>query len=110
MQGLRGNSALFWALEKARVRQPILMLFPRLVLGTPGNAGVAWQFRPLLGPQEGRGEVTTFRPQKQRKVRSRADTSMPTTTHTMRSIRRHKPPPPTDSGSLYEGDSTLERR
>ena len=28
MQGLRSNSALFWAAEKARLRQPLLFLFP----------------------------------------------------------------------------------
>ena len=40
MQGLRSNSALFWAPEKARVRWPILILSPRLALGTPEDAGV----------------------------------------------------------------------
>ena len=41
MQGLRSNSALFWAYEKARVREPLLILSLRLALGTPENAGVA---------------------------------------------------------------------
>ena len=35
MQGLRSKSALFWAPEKAGVRQPILIFSPRLALGTP---------------------------------------------------------------------------
>ena len=52
---------------------------------------------------------TPPRPKKQRKVRSRADTSMPPTTRTTRSGRRNKPPPPTDGGYLFEGDSTLEK-
>ena len=47
------NSVLFWAPEKARVRQPLLSVSP--LLGTPENAGVMPQFRPLLGPGEGRG-------------------------------------------------------
>ena len=38
MQGLYSISAHFWALEKAGVRQPILILF--FLLGTPENAGV----------------------------------------------------------------------
>ena len=41
MQGLRSNFTHFWALEKAWVKQPILILSPRLVLGTPKHAGVA---------------------------------------------------------------------
>ena len=40
MQGLRSNSALFRAPEKARVRWPLLILSSRLALGTPENAGV----------------------------------------------------------------------
>ena len=40
MQGLRSDSALFWAPEKVRVRWPLLILSPRLALGTPENAGV----------------------------------------------------------------------
>ena len=53
---------------------------------------------------------TPLRPKKRRKVCSpvRADTSRSTTTHTMRSGRRNKPPPPTDGGYLSEGDSTPE--
>ena len=53
---------------------------------------------------------TPPRPKKQRKVRSRADTSMPTTTRTTHCGRRNKPPPPKDVGYLSEGDSTLEKR
>ena len=41
MQGLRSNSALFWAPEKARVRWPLLILSPRLALGIPENVGVS---------------------------------------------------------------------
>ena len=55
MQGLRSTSALFWAPQKAGVRQPILILSP--LLGTPENAGVTWHFRPLLGLQEGKDEA-----------------------------------------------------
>ena len=40
MQGLRNNCALFWASEKVGVRQPLLIFFSRLALGTPENAGV----------------------------------------------------------------------
>ena len=47
-QGLRSVSALFQAPERARVRQPILILYP--CLGTPDNAGVAYHFGPLVGP------------------------------------------------------------
>ena len=53
---------------------------------------------------------TPIRPKKQRKVHSRADTSMPTTTRTTRSGRPNKPPPPTDGGYLFEGDSTPKKR
>ena len=38
MKGLHSNFVLFWAPEKARVRQPILIVPP--LLGTPENAGV----------------------------------------------------------------------
>ena len=40
MQGLRSNYALFWAREKAPVREPLLILSPRLALGTPENPWV----------------------------------------------------------------------
>ena len=40
MQGLRSDSALFWTREKARIKWPLLILSPRLALGTPENAGV----------------------------------------------------------------------
>ena len=40
MQGLRNNSALFWAPEKARVRWPHLILSLRLAVGIPENVGV----------------------------------------------------------------------
>ena len=56
MQGLCSNSPLFWAAEKARVRRPLLSVSP--LLGIPENAGVMPQFRPLLGPGEGRGGVS----------------------------------------------------
>ena len=56
MQGLCSISAHFWALEKARGRQPILILFP--LLGTPENIGVMWHFCPLVRPHKGRGEAT----------------------------------------------------
>ena len=36
-----------------------MILSPCVVLGTSENAGVTPQSRPLLGPQEGRGEVAT---------------------------------------------------
>ena len=52
--------------------------------------------------------LTPPRPKKECKVRSRADTSMPTTTRTTRSERRNKPPPPKDGGYLSQGDSTPE--
>ena len=48
-------SPSFWAPEKVGLRQPILILSP--CLGTPENAGVPYQFRPLLGPREGRVEA-----------------------------------------------------
>ena len=41
------------------MRLSILIFSPRLVLGTPKNAGVTWHFRPLLGPREAKGEVAT---------------------------------------------------
>ena len=40
IQRLRRKSALFWAPEKARVRQLPLIFTLRLALGTPENAGV----------------------------------------------------------------------
>ena len=58
MQGLRSNSALFWAPEKEGVKPPILIFSPRLApQGTPKNAGVMSHFRPRVGPCGGRGEV-----------------------------------------------------
>ena len=59
MQGLRSNSALFGAPEKVVVRQPLLIFSPRLALQTPENVAVTYQFRRLLGAQEGGGEVGT---------------------------------------------------
>ena len=50
MMGVRSNSALFWAFQKARVQPPLLIL--SALLGTPENAGVTSQFHPLLGPRE----------------------------------------------------------
>ena len=57
--GLHSNSALFWPPEKERVREPLVILSPRLALGTRENAGVAYQLRRVLGPREGRGEVAS---------------------------------------------------
>ena len=42
------------------VKEPPLILFLGLTLGTPKTAGVMQPFRPLLGPREGRGEVANF--------------------------------------------------
>ena len=53
---------------------------------------------------------TPPRPKKQRKVCSRADIFVPTTTRTTRSGCRNKPPPPKDGGYLSERDSTPEER
>ena len=38
----------FWSLEKAEVRQPLLILFP--CLGMPENVGVTLQCNLLFGP------------------------------------------------------------
>ena len=57
MHGLRSNSALFWATVKVGVRRPLLILPP--FLGTPENAGVTLQFRPVFGPREGKDEAAT---------------------------------------------------
>ena len=65
----------------------------------------AWQWQ-----QHSDGGANPFPGQKQRKVCSWADTSMPTTTSTTRSGRLNRPPPPTDGGYLSRGDSTLEKR
>ena len=54
MQGLRSNSALFWAPEKARVRWPLSILSPRLALETPENARVMLQFRLFWAPEKAR--------------------------------------------------------
>ena len=40
------------------MRKPILILSASL--GTPQNVGVTKNFRPFLGPQEGKGEALTF--------------------------------------------------
>ena len=58
MQGLCSNSPLFWAPEKPGLGQPLLNVSP--LLGSPENAWVMQQFRPLLGPREGKGEAATF--------------------------------------------------
>ena len=50
-------SPSFWSLEKAEVRQPLLILSP--CLGIPENAGVTYQFRPLFSSHEGKGEAAT---------------------------------------------------
>ena len=57
MQGLHSKSALFWAFEKTCVRQRLLLLSP--CPGTRENSLVTYQFCPLSGPQEGRGEAAT---------------------------------------------------
>ena len=53
---------------------------------------------------------TPTQPKKQRTVRSRVDTSLPTTARNTRSWRREKDPPPKDGGYPSEGDSTHEER
>ena len=60
MQRLHRNSALFLTPEKARVRSPLLIVSRRLALGTPENAGVAMDFRPLMGPRECSREVAIY--------------------------------------------------
>ena len=69
---------------------------------------------PIVAPNNGSHTAPVVRtppqPEKQGKVRSRAHTSMPTTTRTTLFGRRNKPPSPTDGGYLSEGDSTLENR
>ena len=40
MPGLRSNSAMFCAPENAGLRWPLLIVYPRLALGSPENAGV----------------------------------------------------------------------
>ena len=57
--GLHSNSALFWPPEKGRVREPFVILSPRLASGTRENARVAWHVRPLLGPRESTSEVAS---------------------------------------------------
>ena len=49
MEWLHSNSALFWAAEKAGVRQPIVILVPALAVGTE-NVGVTQHLCPVLGP------------------------------------------------------------
>ena len=41
MQGLRSNSALFWATQKAVITYPLLFFSVRVALGTPENLGVS---------------------------------------------------------------------
>ena len=48
----------FGALEKAGVRQPLLIFSLLLALWMPEKVGVKQQLRPLLGLREGRGEAT----------------------------------------------------
>ena len=57
MERLRSIFALFLAPKKAGVRRPLLIFSPRLALGTPENARVAWRFRPFSGPRECKGEA-----------------------------------------------------
>ena len=42
MQGLRRNSAIFWAPKKAGLRQPILIFSPHLALGLRSNSALFW--------------------------------------------------------------------
>ena len=59
MEWSHSNSALFWAPEKAGVRQPILILSP--CLGTPENVGVTQHLCPVFfGLREGRGEAANY--------------------------------------------------
>ena len=57
MQGLHRNYGLFRTPEKARVRQPHLILSP--FLGTPRKVGIMSQIHLFVCPREGRGEVAT---------------------------------------------------
>ena len=50
MQGLFSTSALLYPPEKAKVMQRLVILPP--LIGTPENAGVMQQLRPLVGPQK----------------------------------------------------------
>ena len=58
MQGFCSIFALLLAVKKACMRRPLLILSP--FLGTPKNARVTLQFRPLLGPGQGKSEVATY--------------------------------------------------
>ena len=58
MHGLCSTCALFWALEEVGLEQPLLI--SARCLGTPMNVGVAWHFRPLLAPKEGRAKAGTY--------------------------------------------------
>ena len=50
MEGLHSTSTAFWATEKAKVRQPSLVLYPLLEIAK--NARVS-----LVGLREGKGEA-----------------------------------------------------
>ena len=56
MQGFCNNSALFWAPEKAGVRQPLLILFPFVGDHRQRRGCVTI---PLLGRREGKGEAAS---------------------------------------------------
>ena len=57
MQGLRNNSALLPPPKKVRVRLPLLIVSPWL--GTPKNARVTQQFRPVVEPPRTQGLRST---------------------------------------------------
>ena len=54
MQGLRSDSALFWACEKPRVRWPLLILSARLALGTPRMQGLRRYSALFWAPEKAR--------------------------------------------------------
>ena len=47
------------ATEKAGLGWPLLIVHPRLALGSAEKAGVPEQFHHFLRPREGRGEVAS---------------------------------------------------
>ena len=55
MQGLCSNSALLWAPEMARVREPLLILSARLALGEPRECRGYVAIPPSCGPPRKQG-------------------------------------------------------
>ena len=51
------HSAHLWVLEKVGAMWQLLLL--STLLGTLENAGVTLQFRPLVGPRDGKGDALT---------------------------------------------------